>query len=206
MLGDGAPGLVVKRVRVGLNFLRVVVRVERSLDDFEVLHELQRDSVRAFLQHGRSAVANGEVNREDGLDAMADDLHFARVHRQNDADVSRPQTVTILAVIPARKGAPRLLLAPAPGKRRGFSFRGSLLLRGGRSTNARSEWNRRVPKEKSNRALHRDEPARPCQGEFHSRHIIDRPCQSTVRETVAALHWVPPVPQLVLLLLGPAPF
>src|SRR5271170_5655906 len=73
MLFDDALGFVIERVGVGLNLLRVVVRVKRCLHHFEVFHELQRDCACAYVHAVISAVANGQQNSEDGFDAMVDD-------------------------------------------------------------------------------------------------------------------------------------
>src|SRR5580693_1867380 len=80
-----APGLIVERVSIPLDLLRVIVRVERGLHDFKVLHELQRDSLRALVQAACTPVANGQEYSEDGLDAMAENLDLACVYGQGDA-------------------------------------------------------------------------------------------------------------------------
>ena len=84
MLLDDTPSLIIERVRVRLNLLGVVVGVERGLDDFEVLHELQCDFVGAYVKAAGSTITDRQQDSEDGFDAMANDLHLARVHRQHD--------------------------------------------------------------------------------------------------------------------------
>ena len=44
---------------------------------------------------------------------MADDLYFPRINCQDNADVSRPQPVAVLAIVITRKRAARLIFAPA---------------------------------------------------------------------------------------------
>ncbi len=123
MFRDFSSGFIIEGIRVRLSLLRVLVGVERGLDDFEVLHELQSDSLRARVQAVGSAVVNGQQDAEDGgFDAMADDLHLARVHRQHDAYISRPQPVTILSVVAARESASGLRFAPAQDNRLGAFF------------------------------------------------------------------------------------
>jgi len=37
---------------------------------------------------GRSPVVNFQQNSEDGLDAVTDNLHLARIHRKDNAHIS----------------------------------------------------------------------------------------------------------------------
>ena len=99
MLLDGASGLVIHRVGICLNFLDVIVGVQRGLNDFKVLHELQCDLVGAYVNAAGSSITERQPDSEDRFNAVANDLYLARIHRQHDADVSGPQAIAVLAVI-----------------------------------------------------------------------------------------------------------
>src|SRR5580700_5274935 len=118
MLRHFAPGLIVDRVRISLNLVGIVIRIEGSLYYFEVLRKLQGDFVRAGIQAASSPVANAQKDSKDGLDAMPDDLHLARIYRKFNVHISRPQAVAILAVVAAGKGAARPRFVPAHDRQR----------------------------------------------------------------------------------------
>src|SRR5580692_9222541 len=113
MLRDDPPGFVVECVGVPLNLLREIIRVNGRPYDLEVLHELQRDGIGIHIQPASSAITDRQLDSENRLDAMADDLHLARIHRHDDADISRPQPVAILAILAGGKRAAGLSFAPA---------------------------------------------------------------------------------------------
>src|SRR5260370_35400735 len=58
VLFDFAPGLIVAHIRVSLNFPGIVVGIERTLDDFEVLHKLERDCVAGRIEAGGARVVD----------------------------------------------------------------------------------------------------------------------------------------------------
>ena len=93
-----AARFLIQVVRIGLNFIGIVVGIQSGLDYFEVLHELKRNSIGREFEIAISAVANGQQDSEDRLDTMPNDLQFTGIDRHRDAHISRPNGIAVFAV------------------------------------------------------------------------------------------------------------
>src|SRR6202034_4423357 len=108
-----ASGFVILGVGVVLDFFCKSVGIERGLDHFEVFQELQGYAFGSDIDRRLAAITYVEQQTEEGLVTAADFFEFLRVERESNAEVTRPQAVTILSVVATGEGAARTLFVPA---------------------------------------------------------------------------------------------
>ena len=112
MLFHFAGGLVIQLIGVVLHFLREIIGIERSLNHLEVSDELEGNIVYVEVDRCRALIAYVEEHREERLGPVPNFFEFLEIDGHGDSDVVVGQTITILAVVAARKSAAGTLLIP----------------------------------------------------------------------------------------------